>query len=46
MGYDSQEKVPLHPSQTDMSKGFGGKFGVDSENKDKVGFFDDFRKRF
>ena len=36
LGWDHQEKVEKHESQTDYSKGFGGKFGVQSDRKDKV----------
>ncbi len=35
MGWDYQENLAKHASQTDGAKGFGGKYGV-QENKDKV----------
>ena len=35
-GYDYQADLSKHQSQTDASKGFGGKFGVQKDNKDKV----------
>lgn len=40
VGYDYQEKVVKHESQTDGSKGFGGKFGVQTDRQDAaaVGF--------
>ena len=33
-----QEKLEKHESQTDGSKGFGGKFGVQTDRIDKVPF--------
>ena len=40
VGWDYQEKVEKHESQTDYSKGFGGKFGVQTDRQDRaaVGF--------
>ena len=35
MGWDHKEVVQKHESQKDYSKGFGGKFGVQSDRKDK-----------
>lgn len=35
MGWDHIEKVEKHDSQKDYSKGFGGKFGVQEDRKDK-----------
>ena len=36
VGWEHHEKVEKHESQTDYSKGFGGKFGVQSDRKDKL----------
>ena len=36
MGYDYQEKLAQHESQTDAKKGFGGKYGVQRDRQDKV----------
>lgn len=36
MGFDYQANLSKHQSQTDAAKGFGGKFGVQKSNKDKV----------
>ena len=36
VGHDYVAKVEKHESQTDGVKGFGGKFGVQSDRKDKV----------
>ena len=36
LGYDYQTQLAKHGSQTDAAKGFGGKFGVQKERKDKV----------
>ncbi len=36
LGYDYQASLAKHGSQTDAAKGFGGKFGVQKENQDKV----------
>ncbi len=36
VGWDHQEKLAQHSSQSDASKGFGGKFGIQNENQDKV----------
>ena len=36
VGWDYQEKVEKHESQTDGSKGFGGKFGVQTDRQDKA----------
>jgi len=35
VGYDHQSSLSKHESQTDYSAGFGGKFGVQSDRKDK-----------
>ena len=35
-GWGDQTKTAPHPSQVDHKKGFGGKFGVDTEHQDKV----------
>ena len=36
VGWDYQEKLVKHESQTDGTKGFGGKFGVQTDRIDKV----------
>ena len=36
VGHDYVAKVEKHESQTDYSKGFGGKFGVQTDRVDKV----------
>ena len=36
VGWDHQESVPKHQSQTDYAKGFGGKFGVQQGSFDKT----------
>lgn len=36
MGWDYQAKLEQHESQTDQTKGFGGKFGVQKDRQDKV----------
>ena len=36
LGYDYQAQLAKHGSQTDAAKGFGGKYGVQKERKDKV----------
>lgn len=36
VGWDYQEKIEKHESQTDGKKGFGGKFGVQADRVDKV----------
>lgn len=36
MGWEYQADLSKHSSQTDAAKGFGGKFGVQKENQDKV----------
>ena len=40
MGFEYQHESEKHSSQKDYSKGFGGKYGVAGESKDKsaVGF--------
>lgn len=40
MGWDYQEKVEKHESQMDYTKGFGGKFGLQTDRQDvaAVGF--------
>lgn len=35
-GWDYQAKLAQHESQTDATKGFGGKFGVQTDRQDKV----------
>lgn len=37
VGHDYVAKVEKHGSQTDAAKGFGGKFGVQTDRVDKVG---------
>ena len=36
VGWDYQAQLAKHQSQTDAAKGFGGKFGVQKDKKDKV----------
>ena len=36
VGHDYIAKVEKHASQTDCAKGFGGKFGVQTDRIDKV----------
>lgn len=36
VGHDYQSKLSKHCSQTDTSKGFGGKFGVQADRVDQV----------
>ena len=36
LGWDYQAQLAKHGSQTDASKGFGGKYGVQKDLKDKV----------
>ena len=36
MDHDYHEKLSKHASQTDAAKGFGGKYGVQTDRKDKV----------
>ena len=36
MGFEYQAELSKHESQTDAAKGFGGKFGVQTDRKDKV----------
>ena len=36
VGFDYQANLAKHGSQTDAAKGFGGKYGVQKERKDKV----------
>ena len=36
MGWDHQSELAKHASQTDAVKGFGGRFGVQKDHKDKV----------
>ena len=38
VGHDYIAKVEKHESQTDHSKGFGGKFGVQKDRVDRVSF--------
>ena len=35
-GWDHQEALSKHESQTDAAKGFGGKYGVQKESQDQV----------
>ena len=35
-GWDYQEELSKHESQTDAAKGFGGKYGVQTDKQDKV----------
>lgn len=45
LGWDHQEKVQLHESQKDYSKGFGGKYGVQKDRMDKnAATFEDIEK--
>ena len=37
VGTEYQADLSKHVSQTDAAKGFGGKFGVQTDRKDKVG---------
>ena len=36
LGWDHQSELAKHGSQIDAAKGFGGKFGVQKDHKDKV----------
>lgn len=36
MGHEYQADLSKHASQTDAAKGFGGKYGVQQDRKDKV----------
>ena len=36
LGWDHQEQLSKHESQTDAAKGFGGKYGVQKDSQDKV----------
>lgn len=36
VGHDYVAKIEKHGSQTDAAKGFGGKFGVQTDRVDKV----------
>ena len=36
VGWDYQEKLAQHTSQSDGSKGFGGKYGVQKDRVDEV----------
>ncbi len=36
LGWEHQSELSKHESQKDGSKGFGGKYGVEKENQDKV----------
>jgi cortactin len=36
VGSDYQADLAKHASQTDAAKGFGGKYGVQADRKDKV----------
>ena len=45
MGYDHQTQLSKHESQTDSSKGFGGKYGVQKDRQDKsAGSYDDMQE--
>lgn len=37
MGHEYVADVEKHSSQTDAARGFGGKYGVESDRADKVG---------
>lgn len=44
VGWDHQEQLSKHESQTDAAKGFGGKYGVQKDRQDKsAGGFDDMQ---
>ena len=36
LGWDHQSELAKHGSQIDAAKGFGGKYGVQTDRKDKV----------
>ena len=36
VGWEHHEELQKHESQKDYSKGFGGKYGVQTDRKDKV----------
>ena len=36
LGYEHQTDLSKHGSQKDGAKGFGGKYGVEKDNQDKV----------
>ena len=36
VGWDYQEKLAQHESQTDAKKGFGGRYGVQKDRQDEV----------
>lgn len=38
MGHSYVSEVAKHSSQTDACKGFGGKFGVQKDRVDQVGY--------
>ena len=38
LGWDHHSDLAQHASQTDAVKGFGGRFGVQKDRKDKVCF--------
>ena len=38
LGWDHQSELSAHASQTDAKKGFGGRFGVQTDRQDKVCF--------
>ena len=45
VGWDHQEHLSMHGSQTDASKGFGGKYGVQKDRQDKAaGGYDDMEE--
>ena len=35
-GWNEMEKLSQHASQTDATRGFGGKYGVEKDKQDKV----------
>ena len=38
LGWDHQTQLSAHASQTDAKKGFGGRFGVQTDRQDEVSF--------
>ena len=45
VGWDHQEQLSKHESQTDAAKGFGGKYGVQKDRQDKAaGGYDDMEE--
>ena len=39
VGWEYQTELSKHGSQTDAAKGFGGRYGVQTDRQDKVGTF-------